>query len=116
MTAWTCCAMSLDDRVTRQPGYGSHGGWGYRGVYRLIGLADDHAISKPATITRLHGQDTTGTLYIGQSSSLHQRLNRLRRSLSKGALTHSAGVTLQDCLILRDRFPSQRLAVTMLRV
>src|SRR5216683_3721801 len=43
------------------------------GVYRLIGL-DDTVDSTPAVIHRACGDDATGTLYIGASSCLRDRI------------------------------------------
>jgi hypothetical protein len=55
-------------------------GFGFMGVYRLIALETEGDISKPATLNRVCGQDTSGTLYIGESTDLGRRLNELRRS------------------------------------
>jgi hypothetical protein len=52
---------------------------GYCRVYRLIALASE-GDTKPATLNRIAGQDTSGTLYIGESSDLSRRLNQLLRS------------------------------------
>src|SRR5262249_37505994 len=43
---------------------------GYYGVYRIVGLAVDGDITKPAVLSRICGQDATGTLYVGESLSL----------------------------------------------
>lgn len=88
----------------------------FEGVYRLIGLADDDP-EKPATLTRLHGNDTTGTLYIGQSSNLNRRLNQfLGVPVQYGyGNDHPAFLRWRASWILGERFPPQRLAFDMLR-
>jgi hypothetical protein len=78
----------------------------YCGVYRLIGLATEGDLTRPATLNRLCGQDTTGTLYIGQASSLDTRLNQLRQG------SHNAIRMLRSVPLLQ--FPSKRLAVAFL--
>jgi hypothetical protein len=53
---------------------------GYFGVYRLIALASDRDLTKPATLNRVARQDTSGTLYIGETGNLARRLNEMQRS------------------------------------
>ena len=53
---------------------------GFCGVYRLIALASEGDLKKPAVLNRICGRDMTGTLYIGEAKSLSNRLNQLRRS------------------------------------
>jgi hypothetical protein len=97
------------ERVRRQR-------YGHEGVYRIIGLTADHDTEKPATIKRLHGRDTTGTLYIGQAGNLYQRLDQFQRSVrirfSRG---HMAGVWWQQCWLLSEMFPPARLAFATMR-
>jgi hypothetical protein len=87
---------------------------GYCGVYRLVGLEADGAFSKPAAISRLGGQDRSGTLYIGESGMLNERLNQLRAALLRGGDTHGAGRMWRDSTLLVSRFPTSRLAIAML--
>jgi hypothetical protein len=54
--------------------------YGFCGVYRLIALTSEGDPKKPAVLNRLCSQDTTGTLYIGETMNLSSRLNQLRRS------------------------------------
>ena len=87
------------------------------GIYRLIGLDD---VGKPAALNRLLGQDRTGTLYIGcegKNFAVRSRLTKLVRSLRepKGGRynqEHGAGYRLRSHLILSQRFPKSRLAIT----
>lgn len=85
---------------------------GYCGVYRLFGLSDGNA-KRPATICRLQGEDRHGTLYIGKSGWLNERLNQFRRSLESEG-THRAAVTWRRCATLRTRFPLSRLGIGLL--
>ena len=78
----------------------------YCGVYRLIGLASEGDLTRPATLSRLCGQDTTGTLYIGYASSLNKRLNQLRQG------SHNAVRMLRSVPLLK--FPSKSLAIAFL--
>jgi hypothetical protein len=87
----------------------------YCGVYRLIGLAADDDVTKPATLNRVCGQDTTGTLYIGHAGRLNERLNQLRRSLlSRHENSHGAIGALLSVTELASRFPPNRLAISLL--
>jgi hypothetical protein len=88
-------------------GYFGRKNHGYCGVYRLIGLAAEGDIAKPVTLNRACGQDTTGTLYIGKSVSLHRRLNQLRLRQP----THNAIHTLQR--MPRLQFPPGTLAIAL---
>jgi hypothetical protein len=83
---------------------------GFCGVYRLIALADDRY---PACIPRLGGEDTSGTLYIGEAGWLHQRLNQLRRSCHRED-SHGAGIMYRDCDLLNKRFPLEKLGIAIL--
>jgi hypothetical protein len=86
---------------------------GYCGVYRLIGLASEGDLTKPAVFGRLCGQDTTGTLYIGKADSLNNRLNQLRRSLlSRHEESHETIGMLKRIPLLN--FLLNKLAVALL--
>jgi hypothetical protein len=86
--------------------------WNHCGVYRLVALASDNQLESPAVLSRICGQDTTGTLYIGDAGDLGNRLNQLRRSLRGGERSHHAATILRDTPLLE--FPSIRLAVSAL--
>lgn len=50
------------------------------GVYRVISLNAAGDFANPEHFNRIRGIDTSGTLYIGETRSLHTRLNQLIRS------------------------------------
>jgi len=64
--------------------------FGYRGVYRLVGLATEGDKSRAATLERVCGPDTTGTLYIGHAKNLSVRLNKLKRTATRRERSHGA--------------------------
>lgn len=78
------------------------------GVYRLIALASEGDLTKPATLNRVAGQDASGTLYIGETGNLARRLNQMQRSgwSHRYEDSHGAiGMLKQiDCL---DFFPNK---------
>jgi hypothetical protein len=95
-------------------GYFSAKNHGFCGVYRLIALASEGDTTKPAVLNRVCGQDTTGTLYIGEAKSLSNRLNQLRRSArswrpegSHGAISMLGRISVLD-------FPLNKLGVALL--
>jgi hypothetical protein len=96
-------SMPLDDGAFRKR---SHG---YCGVYRIVGLND---ALLPATITRLSGEDLTGTLYIGNAGRLNNRLNQFRRSMRREN-SHGAASLWFDSGILQERFPPEKLRVSI---
>lgn len=108
-----CSELNWKIRLV-EPGYFSGKHYGYCGVYRLIGLASENDVSKPAALSRVCAQDTTGTLYIGEAGNLSGRLNQLRRSLRshRGERSHHAASILRDTPLLD--FPTIKLAVGML--
>jgi len=86
---------------------------GFCGVYRLIALASE-GDAKPATLNRVGGQDASGTLYIGESSNLSQRLNRLLRSGWGGRNEDSHGaIGMLKQIAVLDYFP-RKLGITLL--
>jgi hypothetical protein len=87
---------------------------GFCGVYRLVAL-QSASVWVPARISRLGGEDRSGTLYIGEAGWLHERLGRLHRSCSKGEGSHGAGKIWRDCNLLRTRFPREKLGVAIVR-
>ena len=93
-------------------GYFSKKDHGFCGVYRLIGLATENRF-KPAAISRACGEDASGTLYVGESGWLNERLNQLRRSLH-GEDTHGASDMWRQSELLKSTFPSNKLGVSML--
>lgn len=96
-------------------GYFSERNHGGGGVYRLIALASESDLTRPAILNRICGQDTTGTLYIGEAGSLSIRLNRLRRSARLGSLrreeSHGAINMLRKIPVLN--YPPNKLAVAL---
>jgi hypothetical protein len=80
---------------------------GYCGVYRLIGLATDGEIEATAALDRVCGKDTTGTLYIGQTGWLNERLNKMR------LYRHNASIALSGRTPLGNLFPSNKLAIAL---
>src|SRR5580704_4065015 len=91
MPAWADLCSELDwESHLVDAGYFAKKHHGFCGVYRLIGLATESEVHKPATLSRACGQDTSGTLYIGEAGSLNSRLNQLRRSLFSREDSHGA--------------------------
>ena len=86
---------------------------GYCGVYRLIALASEGNVNKPATLSRVAGQDTRGTLYIGESAFLHRQLNELRRSFGS-EYAHNAIDMLLSIPLLKSKYPSNKLGLALL--
>ncbi len=87
--------------------------FGCCGVYRIVALEADKDISRPATLNRLCDQDKTGTLYIGQSSRLSDRMNQLRRTTrGRGERSHGAYGALLN--IKKINFPVGKLAVALM--
>jgi hypothetical protein len=87
--------------------------FGFHGVYRLIALASKGVLSKPATLNRACGQDTSGTLYIGEASNLSRRLNQLRRSAGhRREASHGAVRMLQR--IARLDYPAEKLGIALM--
>ncbi len=94
-------------------GYFSQKRFGYCGVYRLFALAAENDLSRPAKFNRVCGADTTGTLYIGEAGFLHERLNKLRRSMtSHSEHSHNAARMLRSIPVLK--MPPEKLAVAVL--
>jgi hypothetical protein len=85
---------------------------GYWSVYRLIGLESEGDVSKPVTLNRVCGHDTTGTLYIGKSNSLNERLNAIRRTALNNKHSHDAVGMLKS--IPKLDFLPNRLAIALL--
>jgi hypothetical protein len=88
-------------------------GTDFAGVYRLIALASKGDLSKPAILNRACGQDTSGTLYIGEASNLSRRLNQLRRSAGhRRERSHGAIGMLR--LIARLDYPAEKLGIALM--
>jgi hypothetical protein len=86
---------------------------GFCGVYRLIALASEGNSTRPVTLNRVCGQDTTGTLYIGEAGKLSQRLNQLRRSAGRRREgSHGAISMLRQ--IGRLDYPPEKLGIALL--
>jgi hypothetical protein len=93
-------------------GYFSAKSHGFYGVYRLIALEAEGDLTKPVTLNRVGGQDTSGTLYIGEAKSLSNRLNQLRRSASSHEGSHGAIGMLRQIRLLD--FPPSKLGIALL--
>ncbi len=107
MPPWNDLCSELDWELhTLDDDYFSAKHHGYCGVYRLIGLASEDDLKNCVTLNRVCGQDTTGTLYIGETGKLSSRLNQLRLS------THGAISMLRQIPILD--FPLNKLGVALL--
>jgi hypothetical protein len=87
-------------------GHFSNKSHGYCGAYRLVGLTSENDLKTPVTLNRVCGQDVTGTLYIGEAGSLHERLNQIRLS------THDGVKMLNSYSPLK--IPLNRLAIALL--
>jgi hypothetical protein len=96
-------------------GYFSARNHGFCGVYRLIALASEGDLTKPAILNRVCGQDRTGTLYIGEASNLSIRLNQLRRTARSGSRERSHGAIRMLRRIPPLNLPSNRLGIALLR-
>jgi len=94
-------------------GYFSKKHHGFCGVYRVFGIAEETRANTPAPIGRVCGEDIYGTLYIGKSGWLNERLNQFRRSL-ESEKTHLAAVAWRNCETLKRRFPLSKLGVGLL--
>jgi hypothetical protein len=101
-----CSEMSWH-RHSLNGGYFSKKHHGRCGVYRLIGLATEGNIRVEATLDRVCGKDTTGTLYIGEAGRLNDRLNFMRLA------RHNASVALKGTP-LGKVFPPEKRAVELL--
>lgn len=70
---------------------------GFCGVYRLIGLEVDGHRLKPASISRVCGEDVTGTLYIGEARWRDTRLNQLRQIVAWVHAAHQQPKHAGEC-------------------
>jgi hypothetical protein len=94
-------------------GYFSAKRHGFCGVYRLIALASEGDLTRPAILSRVCGQDKSGTLYIGEAGNLSQRLNQLRRSAGRRREgSHGAISMLRQ--ITRLDYPPAKLGIALL--
>jgi hypothetical protein len=84
------------------------------GVYRLLALINSHCFS-PESLSRVCGEDETGTLYIGRAGPVAGQPNPLANRLGGLAHTHHRryGATTHSKLPkpLGDRFPDDKLAI-----
>lgn len=77
------------------------------GVYRLVAL-DQPRASAPALIHRVCGDDATGTLYVGASDCLRNRISSLVATNRQDQYRHSPHKPLAPQL--SALFPTNRLA------
>jgi hypothetical protein len=83
------------------------------GVYRLVALDSSKSGIVPAPLERVCGTDPTGTLYIGRSESLRNRLSSLVRSQNPTKILGGDHIPVSGKLA--KRFPRQWLAITWQR-
>lgn len=116
MPPWNAICEKLDWRQYRlSGGYLTAKKSGRPGVYRLFALEEDDNLSKPATLTRVCGDDKTGTLYIGEARDLSARINQMRRSARErpgGERSHGAITMLRQ--IPRLHRPRTKLGVALM--
>jgi hypothetical protein len=114
MPPWIEVCSGLSWELHRiEGGYFSAKSHGFCGVYRLIALeAEGGNLTKPATLNRVGGQDTSGTLYIGEAKSLSNRLNQLRRSATSHEGSHGAIGMLRQIRLLD--FAPNKLGIALL--
>jgi hypothetical protein len=113
MPPWTDICQELNWHFHQvDGGYFSAKNHGFCGVYRLIALASEGDLTKPAPLNRVCGQDTTGTLYIGEARDLSQRLNQLRRSADRRERSHGAIGMLRQ--ITKLDYPTEKLGIALL--
>lgn len=77
------------------------------GLYRLVALDVDLHI--PMAVSRVCGIDWTGTLYLGASSKLENRIKSLVRTYSSDL---HAGAHTPMAQILSNKYPSRLLGVS----
>jgi hypothetical protein len=108
-----CEQLSWKNRLLGT-GYFSAKHYAFWGVYRLIALEQPGDLSRPAKLARVCGEDSTGTLYIGEASDLSLRLNQMRRTArrrrSEGS--HSAISMLRR--IKRLDYPEEKLGISFM--
>ena len=107
-----CRVMSWQNFLL-EGGYFRKKEFGFPGVYRLISLETSGDLSSAATLNRVCGQDSSGTLYIGEASDLGRRLNQLKRSAGhRNEGSHGAIGMLKKITNLSH--PASRLGVALL--
>lgn len=115
MPSWPeVCDGLLWRYFTLDGGYFAQKDFGYTGVYRLISLTAEGDPRKPKALSRLCGQDETGTLYIGVAGSLSSRLNQARRTARAGSTERSHGAVAMLREIPPVRFREMKLGVALL--
>ncbi len=115
MPSWDdiCFGLSWEFHLP-DDGYFTKRDHGYCGVYRLIALASERDLGKPATLNRVAGSDASGTLYIGETGNLARRLNEFQRSGwgSRNEESHGAIAMLRQIKCL-PYFPN-KIAIALL--
>lgn len=86
------------------------------GIYR-VSCARDASSDRPMPVDRLLGTDPEGTLYIGMAACFLDRVIELKKSLSPEHTSkgHECGSRHKSHAAIADRFPYQRLIVTLQR-
>jgi hypothetical protein len=80
------------------------------GIYKIVSLNENRL---PTPISRLGGVDNDGTLYIGQSQNLKDRLRMLWRVLNPGylATAHTFGINYNHVPLLQALYPLDTIAI-----
>jgi len=113
MPPWAEICNELDWRLFRvNEDYFSKREYGFCGVYRIFALAVERDPRKPSVLNRLRGQDSSGTLYIGRSASLQERLNKFQRTLFSGESSHGAASMLKRVDVFG--IPSTKLGIALM--
>lgn len=78
------------------------------GTYRLVALSDV-ATRRPAVLHRVCGDDSSGTLYVGQTNDLFRRLSALIRTYHPA---YTAAIYAAFPPVLAAAYPPETLGVT----
>jgi hypothetical protein len=115
MPSWNDICLLLDWRMhSLDTGYFSDKDYGRCGVYRLVALEAPRDLRKVATLNRVCGQDSTGTLYIGEAGNLATRMNQMRRTAKPRRSESSHGALSMLRRISRFDLPREKLGVAFM--
>ena len=84
------------------------------GIYR-VSCEGELGTRLPMPISRLLSTDPAGTLYIGMAASFVNRVIELKKSLSPDhrSAAHECGSRYKSHVAIAERFPYQRLLITL---
>lgn len=84
------------------------------GIYR-VSCEGEPGTRLPMPIRRLLSTDPAGTLYIGMAASFVNRVIELKKSLSPDhrSAAHECGSRYKSHVAIAERFPYQRLLITL---